>query len=111
MSQIWLPPLALILAQLLWAGNFVAARGVHDLSDPLWLNAARWTVAALCLAPVLWRDRRAVRAALRSHPGPLLVLTGLGIVGFNTVLYAGLDTATATEPGCISRSRRCLSWR
>ncbi|MEM1077561.1 MAG: DMT family transporter [Pseudomonadota bacterium] len=97
----WLSILALILAPLLWAGNFVAARGVHDISDPLWLNGARWAVAALCLSPVLWLDRRANCAALRSHPGFLLILSGLGIVGFNSVLYAGLETASATEAGVL----------
>ncbi|WP_424969390.1 DMT family transporter [Dinoroseobacter sp. S76] len=96
-----LPILALILATLLWSGNFVAARGVHEISDPLWLNGARWAVAALCLSPVLWLDRRAICAVLRSHPGSLLILSGLGIVGFNSVLYAGLETASATEAGVL----------
>lgn len=95
------PALILVLAPLLWAGNFVAARGVHALSDPVWLNAARWSLAALCLAPVLWRDRVAVRAALRRDLARLCGLALLGVIGTNTVLYAGLEHASAMQAGVI----------
>ncbi|WP_424973392.1 DMT family transporter [Dinoroseobacter sp. S124A] len=95
------PALILVLAPLLWAGNFVAARAVHALSDPVWLNAARWSLAALCLAPVLWRDRVAVRAALRRDLARLCGLALLGVIGTNTVLYAGLEHASAKQAGVI----------
>ncbi|WP_424964911.1 DMT family transporter [Dinoroseobacter sp. S375] len=95
------PALILVLASLLWAGNFVAARAVHALSDPVWLNAARWSLAALCLAPVLWRDRVAVHAALRRDLARLCGLALLGVIGTNTVLYAGLEHASAKQAGVI----------
>ncbi|MDJ0860524.1 MAG: DMT family transporter [Dinoroseobacter sp.] len=87
------------LAPLLWAANFIVARAVHDVTDPLWLNGARWAIAALVLAPVLWRDRRNVVKALRAHGGTLVLLALLGVVGSNTLIYCGLDHTNATEVG------------
>lgn len=91
----------LTLAPLLWSGNFIVGRAAHDALDPLALNFARWVVAALLLAPVLVTHRRAALLLLRGHARALVALAVLGVVGFNTVLYAGLGRIGAGEAGIL----------
>lgn len=93
--------MCLILAPLLWAGNFVVGRALSGVMEPLFLNYLRWAIAAVLLLPVLVLDRRAIWAALRSHWRPILLLSGLGVVLFNWVLYAGLQEASASVAGLI----------
>ena len=93
--------LCLILAPLLWAGNFVVGRGLSGVIDPLLLNYLRWVIAGLLLAPVLICDATAIRAALRSHGRPIFLLSMLGIVLFNWVLYVGLQDASASVAGLV----------
>ncbi|MEV8465682.1 DMT family transporter [Fluviibacterium sp. DFM31] len=90
------------LAQLLWAGNFITARALREVIDPINLNFLRWLLAALILLPLVLRDRRAIAAALRAQPLQILMLSALAITGFNTLLYAGLQTATVAEAGIIT---------
>jgi drug/metabolite transporter (DMT)-like permease len=92
---------ALTLAPALWAGNFVIGRSVHAATDPLTLNLLRWMLATLLLLPVLVAHRAAVAAALRRAWAGVLVLAALGVVGFNTVLYAGLSRTGAGETGVL----------
>lgn len=93
--------LPLILAPLLWAGNFAVGRIVHLDIAPLPLNALRWAAAAALLLPVLLWHRRAVWRTLRERWRAVLLLSGLGVVGFNTVLYAGLARTTASTAGVV----------
>lgn len=88
-------------APLLWAANFTVARAVHAISDPIWLNSARWSIAALALAPLLWRDRYEVLAVLRARPGILVALALLGVVGSNTLVTCALQVGGATEIGVV----------
>ncbi len=90
----------LLLPPLLWAGNFIIGRAATEI-DPFTLNLLRWIVAGLCLLPVLlWHFRSAMRA-LRSRYLVIISLTALGIIGFNTVLYAGLKSTPAGAAGVL----------
>ena len=93
--------LFLVLAPALWAGNFVVGRAVHSLVEPFALNYLRWFVAGMVSLPVLLSDRQQIVAALRTHLLPLLLLTGSGIVGFNTLLYSGLSSVPAGASGLL----------
>ena len=53
------PSLALALATLFWAGNFVAGRALRDWIDPLALNFLRWTIALALIVPFVWRSMAA----------------------------------------------------
>lgn len=90
-----LPYLYLILATLFWSGNFVIGRGVHEIVPPIALSFWRWGVAFLILLPFaaqhLWQQRK---LALRNWR--FLVLQGvLGVTGFNTLVYLGLQSTGA----------------
>lgn len=93
--------LALCAAPMLWAGNFVVGRLENTSTDPLTLNFLRWALVSLLLCPVLAARRQEVLGALRAFPGRVLVLSALGILGFNTLLYAGLAHSGAGEAGVL----------
>jgi len=89
--------LLLILTPLFWAGNHVAARGVADVADPFLMAFLRWSLAFIILLP-FW-----LPAAVRQWPVirsnvPLLLWLSVTSVGcFNTFIYLGVETTTATN--------------
>lgn len=91
------PYLLLTLTTLFWAGNAVVARALHDLVPPIAMAFWRWTLASVLLLPFVIRPLCRQRAALRKNIWRLLLLGGLGVSGFNTFLYAALQTTSATN--------------
>ncbi len=85
----------LVLASLLWSGNWVIGRAVRDAFDPIALNFWRWLVAALVMAPFGMREALAHRAAIRRHIGLFALLAATGVVAFQSLVYLGLRTTTA----------------
>lgn len=91
------PAVLLVLATLFWAGNFTLGRAVHAEIPPLGLAFWRWFLAGLLLIPfaalAVWR----LRAVVRQHWRLLVVLAVLGVTGFNSLVYLGLQTTTASN--------------
>ncbi|MBJ7547646.1 DMT family transporter, partial [Pseudomonas sp. OA3] len=101
-------PLALfglLLANLCWSGNALVARAFAGEIAPFTLSFWRWCLALALLLPFvampLWRHRVAVRTA----GWRLLVLGGLGIAGYNSLLYSAAQTTAAIN---ISLVNTCL---
>jgi drug/metabolite transporter (DMT)-like permease len=99
------PRLALLmtLPPLLWAGNAVVGRLMVGHVPPLALNALRWLLAALILAPLAWRvgrDHRAIRASWLY----LLALGMFGVGSFNALQYLALETSTPLNVTLINAS-------
>ena len=86
-----LPFVLLALAPMLWGGNFIVGRHVGPDIGPHWMNIGRWSIAALVLLPLslrgLIRDGRELFAAWPR----LIILSFLGIVCANTLIYASLQ--------------------
>jgi drug/metabolite transporter (DMT)-like permease len=85
----------LSLASLFWAGNFVVARSVSGTVPPVTLAFYRWVLA---FALALWAARHVLRRdapLLRAHGLFILVLAGLGIGAYNSLIYLGLQTTPA----------------
>ncbi|MGB4926109.1 MAG: DMT family transporter, partial [Giesbergeria sp.] len=82
----------LVIPPLLWAGNAVVGRMVHDLVPPLTLNFLRWLLAFALLLPlahqVLRRD-----SGLWSHWRRYALLGLLGIGLYNAFQYMALQTS------------------
>ena len=80
-----------------WAGNAIVGRAVRDDIDPVMLALLRWIGATIVVAPLAWRGLREDWPVIRAAWKPTFALCLAGIVGFNTVLYAGLQYTTATN--------------
>jgi drug/metabolite transporter (DMT)-like permease len=91
-----------LLATLLWASNFVLARGLRDAIPPVALNFWRWTLATAVLAPFALRATLAARHVLRQHLG-YLALTGLlGVTLFNAFVYQAGHTTQALNLALVA---------
>jgi drug/metabolite transporter (DMT)-like permease len=91
------PVLALTLAALFWAGNFVVARAVRDDVDPVLVTFVRWFLALLILLPFVWRDVRRSLPAIRRE---WRLLTALGLTGlalFHPLVFLAVRYTTATN--------------
>jgi len=102
------PRLALMLSvpPLLWAGNAVVGRLAIGSIGPLWLNAARWSIALLLLLPLGWHAfgsaKRRHEIAQRWPHLALLSLTGVG--AYNALQYMALKTSTPLNVTLIAAS-------
>lgn len=91
------PYLLLVLTTLFWSGNFVLGRAVHTVFTPFTLSFWRWAVALVILLPFVWTSLREQGPLIRRHGLILLLLSVLGVVNFNTFVYIGLQSTTATN--------------
>lgn len=88
--------LALVLANVLWAGTYTAGKVALRYLSPVELNALRFSLAALMLSPVLARGWRRLPRDRRSLM-MLALLTLLGFVLNKTFEYVGLSLSTASD--------------
>ncbi|MFN3653404.1 MAG: DMT family transporter [Armatimonadota bacterium] len=91
------PALLLALATLFWSGNFVVGRAVQAAVPPVALAFWRWTGALLLVLVFAWPHLRQDLPALRRSWPLMLVLSGLGVAAFNTLVYLGLHSTTVTN--------------
>jgi drug/metabolite transporter (DMT)-like permease len=94
----------LILTAFLWSANFVVGRGIQGQLPPLAMAFWRWAVALFVLLPFalvpMWRQR-----AIIAREWKVLVLLGvLGAGSFNTLVYIGLGSTTATNALLLNSS-------
>ena len=99
--KVFTPYALLTVAPLCWAGNIVLARGVIDLIPPVSFAFWRWALAFSIILPIAWRPfAEQWRLAMRAWK-TLLLLSLLGISGFNTLLYTAVHTTTAINGALI----------
>jgi drug/metabolite transporter (DMT)-like permease len=91
----------LLLAPLLWSGNFVVARAVHDQIPPISLNFWRWMVALVVLLPLAWPHLESAAPILKRNWRSVLGLALLGVTGFNSILYTALHYTTTTKAALL----------
>jgi drug/metabolite transporter (DMT)-like permease len=85
--------LMLIVPPLLWAGNAVVGRMVHDLVPPIMLNFMRWALAFALLLPLAHRVLRRGSGLWRNwHRYAVLGLLGVGC--YNALQYMALQTSS-----------------
>ena len=93
----------LTLAPLLWAGNAVVGRLVHDLVPPITLNFLRWSLALLLLLPLAYgvlRPKNGLWLHWRRYA--LLGLLGIGL--YNALQYMALQTSTPLNVTLVASS-------
>lgn len=89
--------LLLILTPMFWAGNFISARAIAPDTDPLLLALLRWLVALLLILPWWWPVFRREWPAMRKSLGILSWLSFWSVAMFNTMIYLGVESTTATN--------------
>lgn len=92
---------AALLATVIWAGNFVVARGMAGSIPPVQLNFWRWVVALVCVAPLALRHWRADVRAARGHWAYMTLVALLGVTLMNTLIYKAGQTTTSLNMGLI----------
>jgi drug/metabolite transporter (DMT)-like permease len=93
----------LLVPPLLWAGNAIVGRLVHEMVPPLMLNFLRWMIALIILLP-LGRAMFRHTAELREHRRQLAVLGLLGIGMYNALQYLALQTSTPINVTLVAAS-------
>jgi len=94
----------LLLTVLFWSGNFIAGRYISTDISPMELSFYRWFVVLLVLTPFMIIHFKNIMKVFKKQYIKLLVLGALSIAGFNTFLYYGLQTTTATNALLINSS-------
>ena len=86
-----------MLCVLFWSGNFVIARFMHEDIQPIELSFFRWFGVLIALSPLLIIHRKRIFTTITKH----FILMGtyalLGISAYNSFVYLGLQTTTATN--------------
>ncbi len=95
--------LLLLVPPLLWAGNAVVGRLVHDLVPPITLNFLRWALAFVILLPLAgWLLRPG--SSLWSSWKRFAVLGLLGVGCYNALQYLALQTSTPLNVTLVASS-------
>lgn len=87
----------LALPPLFWAGNFIVARASREAWPPLALSFGRWAIALVVLLPFAWPHLRRDLPLYRRYFWRILGLTVPGVVAFNSLVYWGLRSTSATN--------------
>lgn len=95
--------LYLTLPPVLWAGNAVVGRMLVVHMPPVFMNAIRWALVALILAPLAWRALKDTRA-LRTRWAYLALTGSLGVGSYNALQYLALQTSSPLNVTLIGSS-------
>lgn len=93
----------LVIPPLLWAGNAVVGRLVHELIPPITLNFIRWALAFAILLPLAHGVLR-TSSPLWLHWRRYALLGLLGIGAYNALLYMALQTSTPINVTLVGSS-------
>lgn len=98
------PFLLLTLTTLFWSGNFVLGRAVKNSIPPVSFAFWRWAIALLILIPFATPHIRLEWPLIRKNFRLLTIYALLGVSCFNTFVYIGLHSTTATNALLINSS-------
>ena len=96
------PSLLLALSAFFWAGNIVLARAVHNEIPPFTMVFFRWSIALALLLPFVFLEIKANITEIQKKWKGLLWLGFTGTVGFNAMMYIGLNYTTANNAVLIN---------
>lgn len=97
-----MPYLLLTLAPLFWAGNFVVARGIHEIVPPLSLAFWRWMLALTIYLLIFGRSLLGKRSLLIGHWKLLAILGLTSVTNFSIFIYLALHAATVVNTALIN---------
>lgn len=94
--------LFLVLANLFWAGNYVFGKYVVGEMSPLQMTFSRWVIAVLLLFPLAHWIEHPNWKIIWSKWKVLIVLSLLGIIGYNLLLYEALRFTTPLNAALVN---------
>ena len=104
-----IPPFALLLlATLLWGGNFVIGRAVSGNISPFTLAFLRWCIAFILFLPIAYNSFKRDWRSLKAHWPIVLILALTGVATFNTLVYIGLHDTTSINASLMNSSTPIL---
>jgi drug/metabolite transporter (DMT)-like permease len=95
--------LLLIVPPVMWAGNAVVGRMIHELVPPITLNFLRWAIALLILLPLAHSIYRP-GSGLWQHRRRFAVLGLLGIGLYNALQYLALQSSSPINVTLVAAS-------
>jgi len=97
--------LMIVITAVAWSGNAIAARAVHEAVPPIGLAFWRWVATVPIFLVLAWPHlRRDIPEAIANWK-ILVVLSVLSVSIYNSFLYIGLNSTTATNSFLINTSR------
>lgn len=87
----------LALTMLFWSGSVVVGRAAADLVPPVLFTALRWSGALLIAVPFAWPHIAADWRALWARKWIVALLSLLGVVAYNILVYRALQSTTAVN--------------
>lgn len=92
----------LVLANVIWGGNFVIGRVGAEYFPPITFSLLRWLVAFLFLTPFMVKPVLKDFKVLWSHKWIILLLSVTGIAGYNTIIYFSLHFTTSINASIVN---------
>lgn len=92
----------LILANMIWGGNFVIGRIGVEYFPPILFSFLRWMIAFLLLTPFMIKPLKKDWKILRQHKPVLLLLAVTGVAGYNTIIYFALQYTTSINASVVN---------
>lgn len=97
-----------VMTTVLWSGNFIIARGLHESIPPIGLSFWRWLVATAVLFPFAYRFFIKDITLIRRHYFYLAVTALLGVTLFNTLIYIAGHTTKAINLSLLAAASPIL---
>ncbi len=98
------PYIALTAAAAFWGGTWTAARGSYQDVSPAVMAFSRWAAAGAVLLPLLAASLWRHRAALRREWRTIVLLSAVGAIFFNYMIFRGTQTTTAINGALLNAS-------
>lgn len=98
------PQLLLLLATILWGGNFVIGRAVAGDIPPITLAFLRWCTAFIVFFPLAFHRTKREWHMFKTHWPAVIILAVTGVASFNTFVYIGLHYTTSINASLMNSS-------
>lgn len=96
------PQLLLVLATILWGGNFVIGRAVSGDIPPITLALLRWTVAFVVFYPIIAKKLKNDWPKLQQNYKSVILMAITGVAAFNTLVYVGVQYTTSINASLMN---------
>lgn len=92
--------LLLVLATILWGGNYICGRFLAPALPATLLNTVRWAISTVILFGLLSLNKKNIPIFTKWKE--FLILGFFGVFAFSTLNYLGLRSVSASQAGMIS---------